>query len=370
MVAEIASPSRQQGLDALRAALTLLVVFHHCALTYGAIGDWYYREVPTDGRLQIRLLVFFCAVNQAFFMGLFFLLAGAFTPGAVARKGVAGYLRDRALRLGGPLLVYVALLGPLTIALAQTAHGQQFGGTLWYLWQHGVIDVGPLWFALALLIFGLAYLPWHGFIGVSRFPSNRAMLAAALATGVGAFLLRLVWPVGVTVYSLQLGYFASYIVLFAAGCAGSASGWLTAIPAAQRRRWRWVADFTLLVLPLVVLLAPFFPVLQGSTNGGWNLQALVYAFWEPFLAWGIILALLGFFTRRFTTSGPVWSRLTRRAYTIFIVHPPVLVGIALAWRTVPAAPLLKFAVTGTLACWACYVIAGLLLRVPAIRRVV
>ncbi|WP_240158714.1 MULTISPECIES: hypothetical protein [unclassified Burkholderia] len=29
---------RNVGLDALRACLTLLVVFHHCAITYGALG--------------------------------------------------------------------------------------------------------------------------------------------------------------------------------------------------------------------------------------------------------------------------------------------------------------------------------------------
>jgi hypothetical protein len=36
---------RNGGIDALRAAVTLLVIFHHTALTYGAIGGWYYREI-------------------------------------------------------------------------------------------------------------------------------------------------------------------------------------------------------------------------------------------------------------------------------------------------------------------------------------
>ena len=47
-----------------------------------------------------------------------------------------------------------------------------------------------------------------------------------------------------------------------------------------------------------------------------------------------------------------------------------LVGIALAWRTIEAPHLVKFAITGTLTCLACFVIAGLLLRVPPIRRIV
>ena len=40
---------RNAGLDALRTALTLLVLFHHTAITYGAIGGWYYHEVEPDG---------------------------------------------------------------------------------------------------------------------------------------------------------------------------------------------------------------------------------------------------------------------------------------------------------------------------------
>src|SRR5277367_395168 len=100
---------RDAGLDALRASLTLLVLFHHAAITYGASGDWYYTEVHAGRDLPSLLLSLFTGFNQAFFMGLFFLLAGYFTPGAVERHGPAAYMRERALRLGVPLVVYFLL---------------------------------------------------------------------------------------------------------------------------------------------------------------------------------------------------------------------------------------------------------------------
>ena len=105
-------------------------------------------------------------------------------------------------------------------------------------------------------------------------------------------------------------------------------------------------------------------------SGGWSLPAAVYAFWEPLVAWGLILALLQAFERRFASLGPIWTALTRRAYAIYIIHPPVLVAIALAWRGVPAPPLVKFALTGMATCLACFWLAGLLLRVPAVRRII
>jgi fucose 4-O-acetylase-like acetyltransferase len=362
---------RNACLDALRAAMTLLVLFHHAAITYGAIGGWFYREVPTDGRIETKLLIFFCATNQAYFMGLFFLIAGYFTPGALARHGVGRYLGERALRLGVPLLVFGFVIGPATVALAGVADGDDFWRTLVSLWVGGRFINGPLWFAQALLIFSTAYVIWRAVAGAGRaraFPSNLVLAAAALLTGVAAFALRLIWPVGVNVFGLQLGYFASYTVLFAAGCAGAAGHWLVTVPDRQRRVWMTVSCIALPVLPAALLLAPHVPLFRGNSAGGWNFPAFLYAFWEPLVAWGFCLGLLRSFGRWFREPGAVWRALGRRAYTIYVIHPPVLVGLALAWRHVSAPHLFKFVITGTATCLVCFWAAGMLLRVPAIRR--
>ncbi len=55
--------SRNGGLDALRAALTALVVLHHTALTYGGIGAWFYREIDPGASASSLLLTLFCTVN-------------------------------------------------------------------------------------------------------------------------------------------------------------------------------------------------------------------------------------------------------------------------------------------------------------------
>jgi hypothetical protein len=174
----------------------------------------------------------------------------------------------------------------------------------------------------------------------------------------------------VQVFGLQLGYFASYVVLFVAGCAGSSASWLENVPENQKRFWWRVSIAAIPILPAVVLSAPFIPALKGDTSGGWNVQAVVYAFWEPLVAWGLILMLLSAFHRVFADLNSVWAALSRRAYAIYIIHPPVLVAIAIAWRNVQAPHLVKFAVTGTLTCLVCFWIAGLLIRVTPIKRIV
>ncbi len=375
-VAGAAPSSRNGGLDALRAALTALVVLHHTALTYGGIGAWFYREIDPGASASSLLLTLFCTVNQAFFMGLFFLIAGYFTPGAVDRHGVAGFLRERLTRLGLPLLVFGFLIGPATVALAATARGYGFFPALWAVWSHNPFIPGPLWFAEALLLFSAAYALWRRFNGAAGpgpglgFPGNRTLLLAAGVTGAAAFLIRLIWPVGAEVLALQLGYFASYIMLFAAGCAGARAQWLARVPPRQAALWRRIAWLALPVLPVAVVVGARIPQLSGPATGGLNLPSAIYAFWEPLVAWGIILALLVSFQVRFARLDAFWAAAARRAYLVYIIHPPVLVGVALAWRGVQASALLKFAVTGSLATVLCFILAGLLLRAPLLRRVV
>jgi len=62
--------------------------------------------------------------------------------------------------------------------------------------------------------------------------------------------------------------------------------------------------------------------------------------------------------------------LGRRAYAVYIIHPPVLVGISLLLHGWVAPALVKFGVVGLLACTATWLIADPLVRLPGFRRVV
>lgn len=367
---------RNGGIDALRATMTLLVLFHHTAITYGGAGSWYYREIKPDGSVTSTILLFFNALNQAYFMGVFFLLAGYFTPGSLRSKGVVRYIGERLLRLGLPLLIYGFAIGPATVALAQTSNGKPFMETLTGLWQRGVYEPGPLWFCEALLIFAgiaaavFALKPSHTTDAQAQpFPSSRILLIAALATSAAAFIVRLWWPVGSNIAGLQFGYFASYTVLFAFGCLAAAPRWLELVPEQTARLWRRVMWCALPALPVFALLGDRVAVFGGKPEGGWSLPALMYAFWEPFVAWGLILTLLIVFQRRFTALSRNGRALTERAYAIYIIHPPVLVAIALLLRDVQSPALIKFVATGTLGCLACFAIAGVLLKIPGAKRV-
>src|SRR5581483_1095800 len=150
-------------LDHLRAALTILVVLHHLAVIYSATSAFYYVEPPAPQDHLYGLLVVFLLVNQAYFMGFFFLISGYFTPGSFDRKSAGTYYKDRLLRLGVPLLAYVFVLSPIaSIGLYQAPAGYAHltPPLTWQQFPH-LFGVGPLWFAEMLLFFCLGYIIWR-----------------------------------------------------------------------------------------------------------------------------------------------------------------------------------------------------------------
>jgi peptidoglycan/LPS O-acetylase OafA/YrhL len=372
------SRPRDLYIDRLRSIMTAFVILHHTAITYGAIGGWFWYELKPSHAFSSQLLIQFCTINQAYFMGFFFLLAGYFTPASLERKGYARFIGDRFTRLGLPLLAFIVILGPLTAAMAHAADTSRFWEVFPYLWQHTVIIPGPLWFAEALLIFCLAYCAWRAMLGTPLaasertprpVPRGRVWLLSALLTGVAAFAIRLVIPVGVNIAALQLGYFATYIVLFAVGIAAWRYDWLRQLSRGNAKVAMRSAAIAGPAMVLGVLVAQI-PHSKGDFAGGISWQAALYALWEPFVAWGVIAAWLLFMRRYGNQPSALWSWLNRRAYAVYIIHPPVLVGIAVLLHPWAAPALIKFGVTGTLTCAACWLIADPLVRMPGLRRVV
>jgi peptidoglycan/LPS O-acetylase OafA/YrhL len=367
-------------IDRLRTVMTAFVILHHTAITYGAIGGWFWREIEPSGSLSSQLLILFCTTNQAYFMGFFFLLAGYFTPASLERKGYAWFIGDRFLRLGLPLLAFILVLGPVTAAMVTAAEGKGFWPTIAYLWHHGTIINGPLWFAQALLIFSLIYCAWRALFGGSLIGSQREpkpvpgggwWQLSALATGVAALATRQLVPTGVNVIGLQLGYFATYVALFAVGISAWRFDWL--------RQLSWKNARTGIVglliawpcMPVGIAVAHAVNGRGGSNfSGGLSWTAILYALWEPFVAWGLIAVWLLVFRERMNWPSAFWTWLNRRAYAVYIIHPPVLVGISLMLHGWVAPALVKFGVVGSLAIVTTWLVADPLVRLPGIRRVV
>ena len=360
--------SRDAAFDHIRIVLIGLVIFHHTAIVYGGSGGWYWRELPNASN---PVLVAFNAINQSFFMGVFFLLAGYFTTMSFERKGAKVFLADRFLRLGLPLVIYFFVISPFTIALAATSRGIPFLSG----WKKMILlcefEPGPLWFVESLLIFSLVYVLWkklqrsHATTpGPTALPGFSKLAITTILLGLISFAVRLYVPVGQSVLWLQLGYFPCYVFLYAAGCASYHFRILENVTLRQAIPWMLLSIITVVSLPIVIVKR----IGAGAFEGGYNLNALFYALWDPFTAWGIILGMLWFFRKFLYRSNGITRFLARRVYTIYIIHPPVLVLLSLLLSNWAANPMAKFFTTGVFTFLGCVAISSLVL-LPPVRRV-
>jgi peptidoglycan/LPS O-acetylase OafA/YrhL len=371
---------RDLYIDRLRSVMTVMVILHHTAITYGAPGGWFWTELKPSAAPSSLLLTLFVTTNQAYFMGFFFFLAGYFTPASLQRKGYARFVGDRFLRLGLPLLAFGLIFGPLTAALVNYAKGDGFWLVFPWLWRHREFINGPLWFAQALLIFSLAYCVWRAIAGAplappqrlpKPVPSSRWWLLSALAVGVAALAIRQFVPTGVNVFGLQLGYFASYIFLFALGIAAWRYDWLRQLTWKNARTGIIAMVIAWPLMPIGIAVShTLYGAGKANFSGGLSWTAILYALWEPFVAWGLIAAWLLLFRARMNQASAFWNWLNRRAYAVYIIHPPVLVAIALLLHGWVAPALVKFAIVGLLASAATWLASDPLVRLPGVRRVV
>jgi peptidoglycan/LPS O-acetylase OafA/YrhL len=371
--------------DNLRILLIILVVLHHLAITYGHTGGWYYFEGQPDDLTTIVFLMF-TVINQAFFMGFFFMISGYFTPGSYDRKGTGPFLKDRLVRLGIPLLFFMVIIEPLLLYIL-AVNVNNYAGSLWqfltrYFESHYVIKfspgTGPLWFIETLLIFAFIYVLWRRLVKPEvpvppqqdgKVPGNMAIAIFALALGVVSFMVRIWLPIGSTfeLLNLQLPFFPQYIALFVLGLIAYRNNWFLGVSEATGKFWLRITIGLIILLPVLFILGGAEDPTPFLGGGHW--QSLLLALWEQFLCMGMIITLLVWFRRRFNHQGRLAKTMSASAYTVYIIHAPVIVLVALALQDINLYPLIKYPLVALIVVPLCFLLANYIRKLPLARRI-
>ncbi|NDY57885.1 acyltransferase [Desulfovibrio sulfodismutans] len=330
--------NRMLFVDNIRLAMIVLVLFDHAAVTYSGVGGWYYRDPAVPGPLDVLILVFGETLCQSFFMGTLFALAGYYASLSLHRKGVRSFVSGRLVRLGLPTLLYVTVVHPLTVYYVANTEDVSskigFAGyyRLYVTQGHILSGTGPMWFALALLIFcliyaaGAAVMPHRSGTGVRRPLGVGLVVSMILACAAGAFVIRLALPVGITVCNMQLGHFAQYILLFAFGAAARAGDWLRT---ADFRLGRGCLAVALAGTPVCAWLLAFGAGGRFDlVTGGLHWQSLVFALWESMTGVCMTVGLIAVGREAWNSQGRLVAAMSDGAFAVYVFHPPIMVALA------------------------------------------
>lgn len=375
-------PVRLFFIDNIRILLISLVILTHLAITYGAIGSWYYKEV-SGVSVSAALLTLLTSLFQTFFMGFFFLISAYFIPSSLKRKGTSLFVKDRLVRLGIPLIVWVLAISPIFGYLGARVMGEYIGSfSAWYTTVQPTIHylgLGPLWFIFSLLVFTLAYVAWRmvrrenvqGISNPRDFPSLPAILMFAIFLGIVSFVIRILFPIGYEweIFSLQVPYYPQYIALFIIGLVAAGNDWLIRVPSSTGRICATFALAFAMVQPLLLLTVNFSTGDLSPLLGGLHWQSLVYSLWEQLTGIMIIVGLLWLFRERVNHQGPVAKAATADTYTVYIIHPLILVPLAFGLQSLLLPSIPKFILVSAVAIPLCFLIAHLIRALPGVTRV-
>ncbi|MFL6463394.1 MAG: acyltransferase family protein [Bryobacteraceae bacterium] len=380
----------------LRAFLTVLVLAHHAVLAYISFAPPPSRSLLTQPQWWLAFPVvdshrwagfdLLVGFNDVFFMSLMFFLSGLFVWNSLRRKGASAFLHDRALRLGVPFLVAVAVLAPLAYfpAYLMTGSGASLGafGKQWLSLGHW--PSGPAWFLSILLAFDcLAAALWAKFphwgtsLGralsrVWRTPWTSFLFLVAVSALAYIPMTLAFNPMSWTTFgpftfqTSRLFHYAVYfLIAIVLGAVGLDRGLLARDGKLARRWTRWLtAAFLAFGLQVVVGLTalsahtaiPMWTTLAGFT---FVLSCAASSF--------ACLALFArFAARRFC----MFDSLRDNAYGIYLVHYAFVSWLqyALLKAALPTATKGLFVFLGALALsWAT---VAALRRIPAVARVI
>jgi hypothetical protein len=358
-------------LDNLKVVLVVGVIVGHATMAWTGVGDWVFDE-PHVRDPMLSVLILLAVIGALFAMPLFFLVAGAFTPGSLRRKGLRRFLIDRIVRLGLPMIFFVIFLSPVIEYVDPGSAGWDRGFASFALHIWWPPAPGPTWFLGVLLAFSIVYAVvramWPSRTSTATPPRIWQLAAAAAIVALVSYAVRFTVPLGVEVWRLALGQSPAWLTGFTLGVLGGERGWFEPIDPSIARRMRqvtWTA-----VAGCVVFLGAAMATEADIDDfgGGGTWQSLVTAAFEGVLVVGMPLWLMELFRRRFNRQNELVRRMSRAAYAAFVLHQLVLVGLVLATRWTPWPPEIEYSIVAVLGVSGSFLLASLVMRIPGVCR--
>ena len=186
------------------------------------------------------------------------------------------------------------------------------------------------------------------------------------------FLVRIWAPFGWLWEPIHLepAHLPQYIAFFVIGIIAYRNNWFTLLTTSQARVWGWVA---LALVPGLPALAVAAGALEGRFDpdlaGGLTWLSLAYSLWEAFIGVALVIAVLVWFRNRFNHQGKLAQAMSSAAYAVYVLHPLLIVPMALTLSDVRLSLEWKFMLFAPLAVALCFLVGYFVRLIPVIRRV-
>jgi glucans biosynthesis protein C len=372
--------TRNHSLDAVRAFALLLGVVFHAAESFGHNAGSYWAIGDNSPSAALELFRHAC---HSFRLELFFLIAGFFAHLLLQKRGISGFVRNRAGRIVIPFVVGWLILYPLLVFIWLTGaskSGQwdvvgvplEFRSaapwqlTLGFLLQLEFLrrfDLTHLWFLHQLLVlYAVALLTRWTVFRLGRRGANlvrrldgwfRAALRSPwkllwfAAAALPMLYLQHGWSVDTPKSSLipELPATLLFALFFGVGWALHRQPDL--LPACGRHWPCHLLIGLLLVVPTGFIdWSRYAPGLLQQQYG-W--MRLAHYAGYGLMMWSFVFGFLGLFLRYRRTDSPGWRYVADSSYWVYLAHLPLVVWLQVWVALWPVPWEIKFLVINLVA---------------------
>src|ERR1700761_1979585 len=370
---------RQTYLDLLRIISILGVLFFHSAMPYVAEDGWHIKNHETSN-LMMESNIFL----HLFRMPLLFFISGTVSYYMMQRRSTLSFIGLRFRRLFIPLLVGMFIIVPPQIYMERLAHGYKGSFLDWYpsvfnfvpypnggsfSWHH-------LWFIAYLFIYDLIFAPMFAWLISPKSDGFKNKLSV-LAKGKWVYLLMLPGIIWFALLSQKLPetndlvhdgcYFVYWLLFLLAGFIFILQPKL--MDSLERnRRFALTIGFLSLMIWEYMRWNKVEPGYANWPFGGVIFDYLFTAL-RPIIAWGWVLALVGYGKHYLNRKHVILNYLNQALYPFYILHQTVIVLIVYYIVQTPNESILsKYIYTVGITFFVTMLIYHLLIRPYALTR--
>ncbi|ASK78897.1 hypothetical protein CF386_07460 [Paraphotobacterium marinum] len=297
---------RMYYLDNIKWLLAIVVIFHHSFDFLKNKFTSYYIGFDTVN-----------AIDQSYFMDLFFFISAFFIVPSFLKKGKAEFNKDKIIRLGGAVLITILLVMPIQYDSIKEYLGTK-SSYLSYLYTQTIsfqwgTFMGVTWFCWTLLVFTLI---WSQFTDKKSIQEKSDKPLPSLIKIIVFCLIMI--PINLIALKVNgilgdgflgfhyIKYFPTYIAAFILGIKAYQNNWLDKI------------DFKYGLFGLVIFLF-FISGISNLTSFSFNISNSFEILRTP-CAVGMILFLLYIFKTFFNHSNKVTKVLARASFPAYVVQ--------------------------------------------------
>ncbi|MDR0840284.1 MAG: acyltransferase family protein [Christensenellaceae bacterium] len=321
---------RKHYIDNLRWLCVLALFPYHTFMVFNSFGESFYVHGAS-----VTSTTWIIQAMWPWLMPLMFVLAGISSAYALNKRSCAEYVKERVLRLLVPLIFGILLLVPLQTYIEERFHNGYTGG---YLAQYILFFTKPtdlsgynggftpahLWFILYLFVISLIGLPLMRLYQKSQKKLNFARVPTFALLPL--FLIPCLMQMILDISGKSVGEYFAFFML----------GYLVlsdeiVLQKLIKSRW-WLTALVAACLAVYLVVGGALPILPLE---------LLYSF----IAWAVILALLGLAGQYLNFENSTTAYLSKASFSLYLFHQQwVVVAAYFALAIVPSVPLQMIAI--------------------------